>query len=627
MMSAAVEQHQSEGTEDALPEPFTSGKFSDDTWQLFSAAADRTQNILWGSTKFDDGSSLTSPQNTKLLVAAKTYILLFSRELEGDGHPAKAGTILAQLDYLRSLLSWLAKTGLSSFRDITLDHVRNYSKYIRNCKIKLSRAEKREGKLAPKLSSRSQAGRLSLISRLVAFQDKMGELGTAFTKSQSFDLSAMLYVKVRTTNKTSVIPDEIFRKLLDAAVLWMSTEVPKIRELQAYYDTTRVSLQNYPRIFGKRFAVQKRAFKELCNQLGQRAFALDGSIKIRGTMVPLRKVSEKDLSHLVSVTRAACFVAIAGLTGMKESEVLSLKIGCMTSLKIDDNLSALVLNGLLFKTSKTRRGERAKWVAGYDGDANPVNLAINALQQLPRRRGATGLFASSKQWKESKKERITSCRLKKAIVSFSRVAGVSEWNIKTHQFRKTFARFVARSSSASLFVLMRHFKHQSVLMTERYIDYDPDLLNEVFDAMQELLEERLDSIFGASRLGGLAGQRIMMNNAPFRGAENAEARVRLVKLTLNDPTAYFRITPYGVCIYEEDRAKCLGKEENVGIDTCVGCHNFSTDEHNLPFWIDERDRIQATIEDHRALGFVNLDLCEKLAQAERIIASLSVSNG
>ena len=44
---------------------------------------------------------------------------------------------------------------------------------------------------------------------------------------------------------------------------------------------------------------------------------------------------------------------------------------------------------------------------------------------------------------------------------------------------------------------MRHFKHQSVLMTERYLPRlktDPELLNEVFEAREHLIAGRLDNI-------------------------------------------------------------------------------------------------------------------------------------
>src|SRR3954447_17501609 len=45
-------------------------------------------------------------------------------------------------------------------------------------------------------------------------------------------------------------------------------------------------------------------------------------------------------------------------------------------------------------------------------------------------------------------------------------------HIHPHQFRRTFARNVARWSNAPILALQRHFKHWSLLMTDYYIGVD-----------------------------------------------------------------------------------------------------------------------------------------------------------
>jgi hypothetical protein len=86
-------------------------------------------------------------------------------------------------------------------------------------------------------------------------------------------------------------------------------------------------------------------------------------------------------------------------------------------------------------------------------------------------------------------------------------------------------------------------------MTERYFPDDPDLINEVIEASESLIAERLDSIFGAEHLGGLKGKQIIENNIAFRGDAHAEERRELVKLTLEDPAARFAMHVYGLCFY------------------------------------------------------------------------------
>ena len=73
---------------------------------------------------------------------------------------------------------------------------------------------------------------------------------------------------------------------------------------------------------------------------------------------------------------------IAGLTGMRVSEVLSLRSGCLSTLALADGRRLLLVNGTVFKTAQDARGEKADWVAGWDLPENRVRLAIEALHRI-----------------------------------------------------------------------------------------------------------------------------------------------------------------------------------------------------------------------------------------------------
>jgi hypothetical protein len=284
---------------------------------------------------------------------------------------------------------------------------------------------------------------------------------------------------------------------------------------------------------------------------------------------------------------------------MRISEAFSLRDGCLSSDRVRGKLRVLRIAGTLYKTSSADHGEPEKWIAGWDEPENPIRMAIAALERLPRVPGAEGLLAAAfdSRGRNARQsiERLSTAQGLKTLRLFTGMVDIGDWKIAPHQFRKTFARFVALSGSVPTLTLMRHFKHVSVLMTERYMPNDPELINDLIEASEELVAERLDALFGAERLGGIGGQRIISNNAAFRGTAGAAARSSLVAMTMRDPASDIRLSIYGACIFDAPRANCGGKVENVGLDACSPCSNFVVGEEHLPFWIELRGLLRANI--------------------------------
>ena len=103
------------------------------------------------------------------------------------------------------------------------------------------------------------------------------------------------------------------------------------------------------------------------------AYELNGTRFQRG--LPSLRQLNKELCYL----QTACFVVIAFATGMRLSEILSLRTGCCEIQKEPGQPDLVWLRSRVFKLQGTPEGRRAKWLAG------PVCArAVAVLERLGR---------------------------------------------------------------------------------------------------------------------------------------------------------------------------------------------------------------------------------------------------
>jgi integrase len=618
-MSGTAVRHHDVAEDRALPEPFSPGYFSDTVWEVFVPASGRKTRLDWAAI-LDDGTLLTAQKNSQLLEATK-FALLLEAQGKGVSRACRGSTLVGHFVQYITLLRWMSTRDLRSFGKLSVAHAIGYRNHVQHRPLlQTGRRSKgdtsRRKVLKNRMTSRAQENWLTAVKRLMALQAHMGDLGTPFSEQERLELDAYLRIDVQTERATPRIPDETFRKLMGAAIDWIVIDAPRVSRLAAVFLAWREERRE------RKAWSSWRAYQEFASsRLPDETVSLDGESRHLST------ITHSDFGRLMTLTRGACFAVIAGLVGMRASEILSLEVGCISAMPLANGLRVLELSGVLFKTAAHAAGMPAKWVAGYDEETNPVRAATRVLEQLPRTSGTSKLFASFYEQRVWNRQQVTASIIRLDINTFAEAAGAGDWAFSAHQFRKTFARFVALSSVSSVFALMRHFKHASILMTEQYLPTDPELLNDIFEASESLIAERLDSVYGASRLGGIAGKRIVANNLPYRGESNAGVRRRLVSATLRDPTAFFKLTPSGICIFEAKRARCEGDVENVGLDICVGCWNFAVHHDNLPAWIERVSLLTSAIEEQTAIGFVSIDLNRQLRQAEEVVGLITGRDG
>lgn len=559
-----------------------------------------------------DGRALTDRENEELLEGAKLYVLLVAQGKTGlSGRSSIRGsTLIGVFNHCAELVRWMGSRGLHSFNQLTMEYVIGYRNFQRKRNVRTRKGVSSKRPKKP-LARSTLAQLLSVIKQLARLQSEMGDAGTRFSAHEIADLENVLRIdRSGIETHTRPIPDELFCRLLTAAIAFLEGDAPNVLRVNDAYRAYRQNCAGRIDNQRSRGRYQREADGL---RLGNPTITLDGSER------SLISLTHFDLARLMTLTRAACFIVIAGLVGMRMSEICSLEEDCLEVSAREGGPRIIELRGTVYKTAREDIGESAKWVAGFDEPENPIKLAIEVLRQLPR--PGKRLFGPLYEQSSSARTVVSRVPLIRGMQLFMSSAGIAGY-IHPHQFRKTFARYVALSSEGSAFTLMRHFKHMSVLMTEKYLSFDPEQVNDIFEASQTIIGERLTSIFGAERLGGIAGQRIVANNHSYRGVENAEALRRLVAMTMSDPEAYFRRTPLGLCIYDKALARCGGKLEDVGIDICVDCSNFAVGEHNRSYWVEAKALLERTTEEQASYGFVSLDVHRQLERVNRVIATL-----
>jgi integrase len=324
-----------------------------------------------------------------------------------------------------------------------------------------------------------------------------------------------------------------------------------------------------------------------------KALLLRSDLVISSASGPIivRECDAFEFSKLLMYLDAACYIVIAGFTGLRISEISELSTKCL-KVKTISGIRTLLLHGSTIKTA-AGESELATWVAGIDDTDNPVKQAVHILAKLWARErrisDTSSLFVSRGH---HKKRALVSDLTRNAAAwrldEFIKIVPIPySWHLSTHQFRKTFARYVATVDSLAIFALKRHFKHISIQMTDAYLGNaanDFDLFSLVLEAQEEHSRELLDLVLGSESLGGKLGEEIGRNNAQFRGIAGKDVRREYINDLVSNSDILIKPNAYGLCMFRRDVAACGGDIARVGVDTCMGCKNNIVAEPHRQYW-------------------------------------------
>jgi len=239
---------------------------------------------------------------------------------------------------------------------------------------------------------------------------------------------------------------------------------------------------------------------------------------------------------------------------------------------------------LLAKYSVTIRNELEQEIRRLARTTHPSNPAEHLLRLEKAQKDSKKLFlgrhANGGKLKEKHVEALSGQGSNEAFVRIAKAAG-SDWQLRTHQCRRTYARcFVeSRMGRTSLIWLKWQFKHSSMSMTQLYASnpqQDLTLFDEILQQMTEFKIDLIESWLDDQPLAGGAGEKIVELRAiPIKN--------RAALLAQTAPHANIRATGHGWCIATERGCGGAGLYEAT---RCPGCKNSVIDEFFAGTWQD-----------------------------------------
>ncbi|MCI1755734.1 MAG: hypothetical protein LKM31_08010 [Sphingobium sp.] len=597
---------QSSTWEEAPLSPWS--RFGDDEWLLDIRTAGRRadQNRFNWAVPPPESSKISAGDHGRLIRATKHFLWSMHYDPPSGRKRSSPASIHQKAMVLRSIVEWMAKEGLARFAEIGPDAIERLSICLRS---------------RPSRGGKGNIATATITNYLLAIKDLYRQRGKLDDAPQVDPLPLeTTYEAAGHTRATKgaipFIPEPQAIAILAEALRWIEDHGDTI----VMAETIRRDARSQGLLRGKRQASDHvRAALEYASLVGPSGEALGGAYAVRHAA-----------THLVE----ACYIVIAGFVGMRVSEILSMKAGAIEYRPIGESgVDQAYVVARLFKTVDDPDGRIERWVAPV-----PVVRAVDLLERLsaPLREasGRDELFlVRNTQYGEIVP--VTHMHIAWRINDFAARVGVPDhdgkpWPFSTHQFRKTFARFIARRDRTQLLGLAEHFKHTSVAMTARgYVGSDFDLHSLIDHEARAETAAALDRLLAAKRLGGKMGERIVAGNARFRGRAGEQVRRDYIAFILEETDLRIHACDYGWCVFQQETSRCGGElqpdEAGRAPAVCLKCANMVIEAKHGAYWRDRQRRNAALLADANAMTAAVLN--EAIGQCERVLAQIGDDDG
>ena len=354
------------------------------------------------------------------------------------------------------------------------------------------------------------------------------------------------------------------------------------------------------------------------------------------------------LRSLICSIRDACSIVIQSETGLRVSELCGLEpgidqeSGLPTCVRVRRSYSGLnelfYVDGRLFKTVPT--SERVEWLVGSrpvcSKEIPPPVRALGVLTRLldPWRKLARDpeiartLFVQPAGFRGMPGKSGIGITFEDMILVGQRqfvyryvdlsklpdrnrrgedLAAYREnrgLGLQTHQWRKTFARYICGTDSRMLPAVSRHFKHLTLAMTEEaYLGKNPALQDAYESNINQstariLYENARGKPAQAGRMAKVIDEHRAEIQALIANKDERDGRRAIQKWVEQNRLQIF-FAPHGKCFVRLDPvgARChevgqtvhwLNEEPHYAIrhpSLCAGCSCFLVDKENEEFWL------------------------------------------
>lgn len=634
--------------------------YRDNVWDIapYLPAKNLRQTTIRFDLDFSDGSRLVDPQHAALLDAAKRF--LYARWRVKAPHSRKyiaAKTVFNNWSQLRALLKWMVEQGIGAFSSLTSERCLAY-------------AANQEGKL----KSSTRVINLQVLTTYYDLRDHLTDNLPEYPWADSVPTILARNGNPQRANgrrqaTTEVIPPRIMRLLVQTALDYLEARAERILDVRDEILRIRAEEREklevthrarYTNGFSSVYRTEKEYFGVRVSHLASRAV---NDLCAQQGFVSLAEF-KKQLIHL----RTACHIICAVFSGMRDSELASLEVGCFVRREGFDGEEFCWLKGLTYKLEEdpmpaewmvpeivgkavdiaTRLGaperalcaSRIREIETILADTTVLGSARDdllleldearrhqhALMFTERENGRilalSGTTAINSMRSFAEMVRIVvEQRDMEGVMDHGKVRVGEPWPFANHQFRRTFAVFVARNLMGDVRYLREHFKHWSIDMTLYYAKHDSGLDMTVFtdilterDELQAIILEKWIST--DAPLSGGGGQRIVS----FRSRGDIK--------TVKDMRDFCRKLGEDVFIRGTGHSWCMASGNGCGGQglydavRCMSCGEGVVDETHLHIWRGIREQQIETLQ-CPDLGASSWERCvEHLREAERILRDL-----
>ncbi len=577
-------------------------RFGDDVWKLDIFVAGRApwdNRISWNQ-ELPDKARITGAQHAGLIHAVKHYLWSMALCPPPGRKRLSPSTLQSHGKLLQVIVGWMALDGSASFRALTPTAVGRLIAWLRT-----RPGAGGKGNLTPI----SVALYLNVVNTMFLQRAKLEDSPVVNPLPGETPFGAA-GVSQATGGSIPFIPDDIAVHLLSKALTWVEVHSADILAAVAVREQAIAKLRLGGRCDRPTSNAVARALRRAVIT-GPDAQPIAGGGTLRTCAM-----------HLST----ACFVLIAGFVGMRPSEILSLQAGAIEHHPIGETgVEQAYVVGRLFKTSDEPEGRLERWVAPA-----PVVRAVDCLEKLTaflrEEAGSSSLFLA-KHVTLNGIGATTNGALNWRLRQFAQRVDAPTyegkvWHLSPSQFRKTFARFVARGDRSYLLALADHFKHISVSMTSRgYVGTDFELHELVDEESRAETAIALDRLLSRDRLGGRMGERIVARNHAFRGRAGEQVRRDYINFVLAETDLRIRGCDYGWCVFQAEVALCGGEvapnEAGRSPSVCAKCVNLAVDDRHVPYWQDRRRRNLELWD--RASPLARATLAEAVEECDRML--------
>jgi site-specific recombinase XerD len=475
-------------------------RYGDDKWLFVNLPTNLQKSccqIYWG--RF--------PANLRSVLKTVCYRYLM-RGRVGMARPSDRAIVLWAVD-MKPFIDYLASQGITRLSDVRADACQSY---VEACRRRTRSTKHGEKPLAA-----------SYLGHLYGAVEKLYELSQftddAMPEHPWPDTSYSQLAKLtgagtgKRGGKTPLIPDDVFSTLFQRAWSMVEGAAPLLDLRDEWLPIRARDGQDW--------------------DAGTASKLLSALVKERGWS------GAAEFSQALRDIRPACYIVIASLSGCRNHELAFLESGAVRStLEPSDRDGEEPRRYWWMKAKSTKTGEGVtewmipeaavtairvleRWAAPYRAqldreiaarrEANPDDVEIAAALQHRK-----AIFLASEPRRGGQVRTLSNQMVNLDLRRFAQACDL-DWELASHQFRRKFANYAARSQFGDLRYLKQHFKHWSMDMTLGYA------LNESQEmALYAEIQEELDDIKAgvveswlepSAPLAGRYGQRI----AAWRG--------------------------------------------------------------------------------------------------------------